>query len=47
MLVEYFNMALIFLFEGFDPTGAAAWMLGKDKTQEKVSYSGFESDWYM
>ena len=40
-------MALIFLIEGFDPTGAAAKLLGKDTEEQKMAYEGFESDWYM
>ena len=40
-------MAVIFLIEGFDPTGMAATLLGKDSQQQKMAYEGFESDWYM
>ena len=40
-------MAVIFLIEGFDPSGLAAWLLGKNPEEDKMTYNGFESDWYM
>lgn len=40
-------MGIIFLIEGFDPTGTAATILGKDTKNQKVAFNGFESEWYM
>jgi hypothetical protein len=31
-------MAVIFLIEGFDPTGAAATILGKDTEESKMAF---------
>jgi hypothetical protein len=28
ILLEYFNMGIVFMIEGFDPTGFAAFILG-------------------
>ena len=44
--LEYFNMCIIILMQSFDPTGTAAWLMGKNP-QNAVVYGGFTSQWYL
>jgi hypothetical protein len=40
-------MGIVFLIEGFDPTGFAVKLLGESSSNHKQEYNGFESSWYM
>lgn len=47
ILLEYFNMGVVFMIEGFDPTGFSTTLLGLDPETQTSAFSGFESGWYM
>ena len=47
ILLEYFNMGIVFLIESFDPSGFTQIILGETTATHKQEFTGFESGWYM